>query len=386
MREGLPKILCVDDEPAVLNGLERILRRHFDVATAESGEAGLVQLDTGGEFAVVTSDLRMPGMDGVAFLSACREKAPDTTRILLTGNADLTAAVAAVNEGNIFRLLSKPCEPASLRSTIEMAAEQHRLVTSERVLLQETLHGSVRMLTGALALANPTTFGGAAPLRRRAAEAAEALGSPATWIMDLAVMLSEVACITLPPGLLERYLAAGPVDASEREMLEKLPEIAVSLIADIPRLGQVREILQHQNENFSATNPDSVPLGARILRASRDLEVLIRRGEPLSEASETLAARVGLYDPRVLVALTRTKHEVMIEFELEISQLEPGMLLLAPVEALDDRLLVAQGQEVSVSLIRRLQNFAEGIGVKEPIRVGVVQAPESATAKTGTNA
>lgn len=371
-----PRILCVDDEPSVLSGLARILRRDFEVVTAEGGAKALARVAEGQEFAVVTSDLRMPEMDGVAFLSALRERAPDTTRILLTGNADLSAAVAAVNEGNIFRLLSKPCEPDRLRTVIADAAEQYRLVTSERVLLQQTLHGSVKMLTGALALANPVAFGTAASVQRRAGDLAEALGGPDRWVVEFAAMLSQVARISLPPETLGKYLAGESLAEKETAMVEKLAEVGQSLIVDIPRLDEVREILRHQNSDFSAA-ADRIPLGARILRVSLDLEMLLERGQSFEEASEALSRRVGVYDPVVLDAMRRQGTVAYETLEVTLDDLAAGMVLLTPVMARGGRLLVAQGQEVSAGMIERLQNFAAGDGVREPILVKrEVPAPE----------
>lgn len=371
-----PRILCVDDEPSVLSGLARILRREFEVVTAEGGAKALARVAEGQEFAVVTSDLRMPEMDGVAFLSALRERAPDTTRILLTGNADLSAAVAAVNEGNIFRLLSKPCEPDRLRTVIADAAEQYRLVTSERVLLQQTLHGSVKMLTGALALANPVAFGTAASVQRRAGDLAEALGGPDRWVVEFAAMLSQVARISLPPETLGKYLAGESLAEKETAMVEKLAEVGQSLIVDIPRLDEVREILRHQNSDFSAA-ADRIPLGARILRVSLDLEMLLERGQSFEEASEALSRRVGVYDPVVLDAMRRQGTVAYETLEVTLDDLAAGMVLLTPVMARGGRLLVAQGQEVSAGMIERLQNFAAGDGVREPILVKrEVPAPE----------
>jgi DNA-binding NtrC family response regulator len=109
------KILCVDDEPRVLEGLALHLGRIFEMVTATSGREGLEVLAGQGPFTVVLSDMRMPGMDGAAFLSKVRQAAPDTTRMLLTGDTDLQAAIAAVNEGQIFRFLTKPCAPYNLR-------------------------------------------------------------------------------------------------------------------------------------------------------------------------------------------------------------------------------------------------------------------------------
>ena len=101
---GRVRVLCVDDEPNVLEGLSLHLRRRYQVETATSGAAALEILQRGGETAVVMSDMRMPGMDGAAFLARARQTAPDTVRILLTGHADLNSAISAVN----FTLASLP--------------------------------------------------------------------------------------------------------------------------------------------------------------------------------------------------------------------------------------------------------------------------------------
>src|SRR5580704_4186971 len=102
------RILCVDDEPNVLLAFRRQLRQ-FDIETAVGPEAGLNALQTAGPFAVVVSDLRMPVMDGVQFLARVKQQSPSSIRIMLTGQADLTSASMAVNEGSIFRFLLKPC-------------------------------------------------------------------------------------------------------------------------------------------------------------------------------------------------------------------------------------------------------------------------------------
>lgn len=138
------RILCVDDEAGVLEGLDLILGRRFRVETATSGAAGLDTLERCRDVAVVISDMRMPHMDGAAFLSKVRTVAPDAIRILLTGQADMRSAVSAVNEGQIFRFLTKPCAPASLTAAIDAACEQRRLLTAEKVLLEETLQGSIK--------------------------------------------------------------------------------------------------------------------------------------------------------------------------------------------------------------------------------------------------
>lgn len=117
------KVLLVDDEPKVLSALRRQLRRQFHVFTAVSGCEGLALLEESGPFAVVVSDMRMPGMDGLAFLREVKRRAPGTTRIMLTGNDDQETAMAAVNDGCVFRFHRKPCPKEVLSASIEAGIE-----------------------------------------------------------------------------------------------------------------------------------------------------------------------------------------------------------------------------------------------------------------------
>src|SRR5579863_9903418 len=137
------KALFVDDEPSVLEGYRRILRKDAEVYTADSGQEGLRLLENDGPFAVVVSDMRMPGMDGVCFLRECHTRSPETVRVLLTGYADFQSAINAVNQGRIFRFLTKPCDAEDLRATIANCLEQHRLIHAEKELLEATLIGSM---------------------------------------------------------------------------------------------------------------------------------------------------------------------------------------------------------------------------------------------------
>lgn len=129
-----PRILLVDDEPALLDGLRRQLRREFDVVTATSGAEALRLLQTA-DFAVVLSDMRMPTMDGATLLSMVRERHPETVRLLLTGQADMESTIAAINDGQIYRFLSKPSPTPDIEAALRDAAELHRQITAERSAL-----------------------------------------------------------------------------------------------------------------------------------------------------------------------------------------------------------------------------------------------------------
>jgi DNA-binding NtrC family response regulator len=134
-----PRILCVDDESRLLEGLQRLLYRDYDVSIATGAEAALACLDPGAPFAVVMSDMQMPGMSGAALLAEMKQRAPDTVRLLLSGQGALAPALLAANEGQIFRFLTKPCPPETLMRALADAVNQYRLSTSERLLLEQAL-------------------------------------------------------------------------------------------------------------------------------------------------------------------------------------------------------------------------------------------------------
>ncbi len=136
------RILFVDDDRSVLDSLRRGLCRCYAVAVAPGPEAGLEALRADGPFAVVVSDLRMPGMDGVAFLRRAKTLLPGIVPMMLTGHGDLTTAMAAVNEGHIFRFLTKPCPIPTLSLALDAALEQYRLAAAEKELVRVTLENA----------------------------------------------------------------------------------------------------------------------------------------------------------------------------------------------------------------------------------------------------
>ena len=133
-----PRILLVDDDVEVLDALQRQLRGRFDVTATCDAKEAIRLVVSGGPFAVVVSDLRMPGMDGVSLLYLIRQIVPETVRVLLTGQADMESAISAVNQGNIFRFLTKPCLPAALMRALEASVEQYQSCTAGGELPEQT--------------------------------------------------------------------------------------------------------------------------------------------------------------------------------------------------------------------------------------------------------
>lgn len=389
----MDRILYVDDDLGILEAVKRQYRKTFDIVTGQEGATGLEVLQREGPFAVVLSDLRMPGMDGVQFLSRVRELSPDTVRIMLTGNADLDAAVHAVNEGNIFRFLTKPCPSEMLAKAIQAGIDQYRLVTAERELLEKTLNGSVKVLTDILALANPVAFGRASRVKDYAQQIAEKLKLKNRWQMDLAAMLSQIGCITIPPDTLEKRYRGEVLSPEESSMFQSHPGIGSNLICSIPRLDVVAEIIALQDRRFDGSDAQEkqntgrdIPLEARALKAVLDFDTLLASGATKGQALLSMRKRTGWYDPQVLGALSELSviEQTTIRRSLQVRELLPHMILAEDLKSKNGLLLASKGQPVTPSLKERLKNFvlrgdvggeiAVLIRSAEPARMGAAEA------------
>ena len=377
-------VLCVDDEPRVLGGLALQLRRRYDVTVAHTGSEGLDLLHRKGPFVIVMSDMRMPGMDGATFLTHVRQQAPDTMRIVLTGQADLPSAIAAVNDGQVFRFLTKPCPPDALRQAFDAAAEQHRLVTSERVLLERTLHGSVKTLVDVLALVSPVAFGRAQRLKRLTGAMANHLDLPDRWQIEVAAMLSQLGMVSLPEDVVARAEAGVVLADDERAMVRRAAAVTDDLLANIPRLEPVRAMLaaaRRRRDPLELVTEDLVPIerGAQVLRAAAMADTMDSRGERPEAILDTLRNPPGAFDTDVLAALGAVLGEEVTRgdgiLEIPRSAVVPGMVLAADVRLNTGVLIVARGYEITASFVERLRNYPPGV-VVEPLEVRAGSAPD----------
>jgi response regulator RpfG family c-di-GMP phosphodiesterase len=327
---------------------------------------------------VVVTDLKMPEMDGIELLARVRDIAPDTVRIMLTGQADFGAAVDAVNEGNIFRFLTKPCADDTLATAIKSGFDQYRLVLAERELLEKTLSGSVKMLTDILSMVSPVAFGRASRVHRIVQKVVSELNIKRYWNIEIAAMLSQIGCVTLPNEIVEKACQGRELTPTERNMFQSHSKIGSELIANIPRLEEVAEIVAYQEKDFSGqgTPIDSVkgsaiPIGARILHAVLKYDMLVSSGKSSRQAIAAMKSQSVFYDPSVLKALSNVVNkEIPREIRnITLVELEDGMILADDIITSKDLLLVNKGVEISISHIIRLKNFAKTNRIIEPFRV-----------------
>jgi|SRR5581483_10418783 len=385
-----PRILFVDDEPALLAALVRNLRsEHFELVTASSGAAAIQMLRHQGPFAVIVSDLRMPEMDGVQLLRNARKVSPDTVRVLFTGQPDMERAIAAINEGEVFRLITKPCPRVPMAVMLQSAIKQYQLITAERVLLEQTLRGSIKALTEILSLTNPLAFGRASRLRQCMGALVAALGIPVNWHLEVAAMLSQIGCVLLSPATIEKVYAGEPLSETEEDTIGRLPEVVEDILGNIPRLEPVREILHYQNKHFDGTGfpadnvcGEVIPWGARALKVVLDLDALETEGYTESLAFDIMRGRKGWYDPEILASLADLRKSAVEAqvCELPVGLLQVGMVLAQDVRTSKGMLFIARGQEVTASLLVKLRNLSQNFLADELIRVIVGGARQNTPA------
>ncbi len=371
------RILCVDDEINVLDAFRRTLRKDFDVSVAEGGDQALAMIAGSSPFAIVLSDMRMPGMNGIQFLMQVKKAAPQTVRMMLTGNSDQQTAIDAVNQGSIFRFLTKPCPPETLVATLNDGIEQYRLIMAEKQLLEETLNQSIQVLLDILSIVNPTAFSRSGRVKKIVRDLAERLGVEKVWEIEFAAMLSQIGCVAVPEEILQKVASRMPLSNKETGLYSQHPLVGRDLIARIPRMENVAEIIAGQNRRIGEDQSQSVntlSFESGILRVALDFDRFVSEGLAPQNAAKELLKRGDLYDPRILSSLQETAEASHVESEtldLPVRDLKSGMFLSSALISMRGSTLLPAGQEITSSLILRMANLVQTGIVSDKFRVEV---------------
>ena len=410
-------ILLVDDEPGILSSLRRLLRPSgYKIHTAEGGAAGLEILEKE-TIDLVISDMRMPEMDGAKFLEQVRLRWPEVVRILLTGYADISSTIAAINRGEIFRYISKPWEDNDLVLIVRDALEGRRLrAENERLLsltreqneqlkqLNQGLEEKVRQRTGEieqinsfLNLANDKLkqnflvsikmFSSLIELRgnlvaghsRRVANLAQKLGDrmgmPKHEQHDLfyAALLHDIGKIGFSDGLLARPVSK--LNSEELGSYRKHAVIGASALTPLEELAEVAKIVRSHHERFDGQGfPDglqglSIPFGARILSIVNDYDGLQigtlseKRMSPEEAMSLITQSRGKRYDPAVVDAFVELighlgREDVAKERPVHYADLQSGMVLARDLVSREGLLLLAADFVLDARVIHQIREYA----------------------------
>jgi response regulator RpfG family c-di-GMP phosphodiesterase len=360
------KILLVDDEINILNSFKRILRNRFPFDIAQSGDEALALIDKNSTYAVVVSDMRMPGMDGITLLNKIKEVSPNTTRIMLTGNADQQTAIDAVNVGDVFKFMNKPCNATNFINTLESGVAQYKLVIAEKILLNKTLKETMNVLSEVLTIVNPEVFSRVVLIKQYMLKLAKNLKMPISWSFEPMIQLSQLGCIVFPSKNTNVANKGLPNTGSKfsREhdkLVMEHPGLAADLIHKIPRMGQIAKTIRYQNKGFNGEGSPfddvkgkEIPIGARMLKIVIDFLDFVDKGASQEQATLMLEEQPALYDPDLLKAfrdaidIPQNEETTMIA----LTELSVDMIIQEDIRTEADLMVAAKGQQVTEALLR----------------------------------
>lgn len=433
-----PRVLLVDDEENILNSLRRLLRgQPYDLVMANGGAQAL-QLFEEQPFDLVVSDARMPGMDGATLLAEIHKRSPQCMSILLTGYADIQTITTAINEGQIYRYLSKPWNDEELMLAIRQALafqfaerERERLqqLTQEQnrqlVALNEGLEKRVQARTAELQQTADMLDLAYDELRRSYVLSTEVfsllvnqrlprekqtnqqiiaiirafasdMGMPEDQARDLsmAAALYNIGKLSLPDSIL--VSPADLMHGKDRDLYRRYPAQSESVLMALEPLHDAAKLIRHHQERWDGSGfPDhlrgnDIPLGSRMLKLAVDFVELqcglvLERRLNRDEALLLIGKYAGrLYDPELIERFTHICASVMPDITLgdplvravDTRQLEPGMVLARNIHADNGMLLLNEGKVLSELLIRKLIAFE---GIESASYTLFVRDPEAAT-------
>ncbi|MDH4392075.1 MAG: response regulator [Aquabacterium sp.] len=433
-----PTVLLVDDEPSVLSALRRLFRSQgYRIEQATSGAEALLVLAMQ-PIDLVISDMRMPEMDGATLLAQVRQNYPTAVRILLTGYADISATIAAINQGAIHRYIAKPWDDQEMLLVVSEALRRRELeLENARLLsitqaqndalaaLNQSLEERVNERTQALAASNRdlaqahrdieaqftlavTVFSGLLEMRqdgiaghaRRVAELAQRtaarLGLDAAGQRDvqLAALLHDIGKIGFPDAMLGKPVSKFTTDEVTR--YQRHPADGEAALMPLVKLQGVAVLVRQHHERFDGRGfPDGlrgpgILLGARILAVASDYDGLIsgnlaERVYPTDAAKAALREAVNSrYDPQVVEALLAEVDAMAAtaraDVEVDVSNLRPGMKLAADLLTAKGVVLLPAGHVFQAALIAKLRDLAERQNITLTMRVVGVSAPKPAPA------
>jgi FixJ family two-component response regulator len=379
----MQKILLVDDDENILYGYKRNLRTFFQIYIANSPKAGLLFLKENEDVAVVISDFRMPEMTGIEFLIKVKEQLPNAVRILLTGNADLSMAIKSVNEGNIFRFLTKPCDQETLRSNIDRGIEQYNLIVAEKELLEKTLRGSLKILIDILAMVSSAIFSKSLLIRNIARKILIRLGMQENWEIDISCLLSQIGTVGIPNEILEKRHNGTDLTQAEEDLFYSQAQIGKDLLKNIPRLENIAEAISLQHKpikeiNLSRSYIANTVTNNRIIFISCLLRILndyfyySEREHSGENALKILWKNKGEYNETMLSALeaeVRGADEGFLMEYCPLDELKKGMILGDNLFDNKKVMLLQKGAILSEINIIKIKNYAKLGGISGPILV-----------------
>lgn len=363
-----PRILLIDDDENLLKALVRLHGRKFELTPISRPVEAIQVVQSSGPFAAVFCDYQMPGLKGAACLAKIQAIAPDTVRVLLTGNNDLATAIDAINRGAVFRFLNKPCDEETFERCANDAVRQYQLLKGERDLLENTLRGAVQVMSEILSMTNPKAFGRAGRVHGIVSRLLAKRPVQDAWKTETAAMLFEVGLVAVPQDVLEALGHGVALTTAQRAMLGRHPTIGSDLLRHVPRLEEVAEIVRYQAKYFDgsglptdAVAGDKIHPGARILSCAIEFCRRVASGLSREGAVTAMAQEAGRFDPSVLQDLAEIElpEDAMESAAVSVRSLRVGHVLDQDIVHSCGTLIVPKGQAITASILARLRSYAD---------------------------
>jgi response regulator RpfG family c-di-GMP phosphodiesterase len=371
-------VLLVDDEINILHSHRRTLRNEFNFDVALGGEEALELISKGKKYAVVVTDMQMPNMSGLELLQKIKELSPNTVRMMLTGDLDQETAVQAVNIGDVFRFINKPCEPDTLISAIKAGIKQYNLVVAEKVLLNKTLKGVINVLSVVLDLVNPDATENSVKMVDYMERLAKALKLPDSWGFVPMVQLSQLGCVIFPSETLKNIDSGQTISEEEKQLFAQHPALAADLIRQIPRMEKIADNILYQEKCFNGEGTPNnnvrgtdIPLGARMLKVVIDFIRFEKQEQSTKKAFFKLEMQRQFYDPRILRALSTILNlgTNLPKIVVKLVDLKEGMILENRILTKRGLLVARKGQKVSEALLQIISHCLENKAIEGSIEV-----------------
>jgi len=373
---GRGNILIVDDEQTNRDVLANYITSLGHVPhVAKNGAEALAHVEQQPPDLILL-DILMPEMDGHEVLE--RLQAGSDTRhipvVVVSALDDMERVVRCIKAGALD-YTTKPFDGTLLEARIDAALARKRSRDIERDLLEGTLTGSIKVLQDILALVSPVSFSRATQVRGLVVRMAGPLGLTPVWPVEVAALLSQSGCVTVPNEVLAKAYYGETLLPDEQRVYEAYPKIGHDLVANIPRLGEVAEIISLQQKHYDGTGApeddgrkgEQIPLGARVLHVGLAFDAMTPNG---ATAVARMRRQEGKYDPAALDALEDVLAVGPGEPRcVHMHELLSGMVLAEDLVTEAGVLVLARGQEITLPVKQRLAHFRAPM--REPVRVYV---------------
>lgn len=382
--DELSRILMVDDDMDMLRAVVRRLEKHYDIVTAGSGDQGLEKIESDGPFPVIVSDMQMPGMDGIRFVQRARRKSPLSVFVMLTGEVNETTTLRAMNEGQVFRFITKPCSHEDLLATLEASWRQYHLINAEKQLLQKTLVGAVDAIVNIFETLMPDGMMRSTSIQRIVEAVQENLRIQKRWEYALASRLSLLGYGLVGRSLTDVVAQPHFSEKDEQELMEKACAKSAEVLTKIPRLKTTAEIIAKTVESTGAistltpiSDSEVTQVGSTLLRVALEWESSKRVGLTAGEAISAMRRKLPDLHQEVVNCLEDFEFEFVKanHQKIPVYDLKVGMVIHKGIYSKDGRVLISEGRRLTQPLLEKLNSYlSRGMGLRDTMVTVVMPA------------